>query len=182
MISGTHGTHGRTRAHGSLRRTSQPSKTPPTHPHDRTTARTGSKTPGGAGTHTGAYGRLLHSDVRDLTVSIERQMAEMGIKRLSVGDENGTIYLVLLVLNSSFDSKSNSLELSIPTFFRPNPLLTAEQDVNLKERLCVGGEGRSADAKCRIECRMHRGAPCKVHAWAIVGMRCSARSAQSPAL
>ena len=119
MISGTHGTHGRTRAHGSLRRTSQPSKTPPTHPHDRTTARTGSKTPGGAGTHTGAYGRLLHSDVRDLTVSIERQMAEMGIKRLSVGDENGTIDLVLLVLNSSFDS--NSLELSIPTFFRPNP-------------------------------------------------------------
>ena len=73
----------------------------------------------------------------------------MGIKRLSVGDENGTIYLVLLVLNSSFDSKSNSLELSIPTFFRPNPLLTAEQDVNLKERLCVGGEGRSADAKCQ---------------------------------
>ena len=113
MISDT---HGRTRAHGSLRRTSQPSKTPPTHPHDRTTARTGSKTPGGAGTHTGAYGRLLHSDVRDLTVSIERQMAEMGIKRLSVGDENGTIYLVLLVLNSSFDSKSNSLELSIPPF------------------------------------------------------------------
>ena len=96
MISDT---HGRTRAHGSLRRTSQPSKTPPTHPHDRTTARTGSKTPGGAGTHTGAYGRLLHSDVRDLTVSIERQMAEMGIKRLSVGDENGTIDLVLLVLN-----------------------------------------------------------------------------------
>ena len=35
----THGTHGRTRAHGSYRRTSQPSK-PTTHEHTRTTIQT----------------------------------------------------------------------------------------------------------------------------------------------
>ena len=47
----THGTHGRTRAQGSHRRTSQPHPNPPTHPqphdHDRIRGRLNSRRPGG---------------------------------------------------------------------------------------------------------------------------------------
>ena len=89
----THGTHGRTRAQGSHRRTSQPHPNPPTHPqphdHDRIRGRlnsrrpgggewrggggtcaywvAGKKTPGGAGTHRGTHGRTSRGGTRIAT-------------------------------------------------------------------------------------------------------------------
>ena len=96
----THGTHGRTRAQGSHRRTSQPHPNPPTHPqphdHDRIRGRlnsrrprggewrggggtcaywvAGKKTPWGAGTHRGTHGRTSRGGTRSrIATQTERQ-------------------------------------------------------------------------------------------------------------